>query len=75
MGVGRNLAYKKDLFFEVNGFASHMKLRSGDDDLFVNQNGNKKTLPLYSIRIASQHQYQKLNLKIGYIKKKACNNL
>nr|WP_321244208.1 glycosyltransferase [uncultured Psychroserpens sp.] len=37
MGVGRNLAYKKDLFFEANGFMSHMNIKSGDDDLFVNQ--------------------------------------
>ncbi len=37
MGVGRNLAYKKDEFFKVNGFINHMKIRSGDDDLFINQ--------------------------------------
>ncbi|WCT14143.1 glycosyltransferase [Mucilaginibacter jinjuensis] len=38
MGVGRNLAYRKELFFSVKGFASHMHIMSGDDDLFVNQN-------------------------------------
>lgn len=38
MGVGRNLAYKRDLFFTAKGFASHMHILSGDDDLFVNQN-------------------------------------
>lgn len=37
MGVGRNLAYKKEEFFNVNGFIEHMKIRSGDDDLFINQ--------------------------------------
>jgi len=37
MGVGRNLAYKKEEFFRVRGFMDHMKIRSGDDDLFVNQ--------------------------------------
>lgn len=41
MGVGRNLAYKKSLFFKGKGFASHMHVLSGDDDLFVNQNANK----------------------------------
>lgn len=40
MGVGRNLAYKKSLFFRGKGFASHMHIMSGDDDLFVNQNAN-----------------------------------
>ncbi len=41
MGVGRNMAYKKSLFFKGKGFASHMHILSGDDDLFVNQNANK----------------------------------
>ena len=38
MGIGRNLAYTKTLFFKNKGFASHMHVMSGDDDLFVNQN-------------------------------------
>ncbi|WP_026902521.1 glycosyltransferase [Pedobacter glucosidilyticus] len=38
MGVGRNLSYKKSLFFKGKGFAAHMHIPSGDDDLFVNQN-------------------------------------
>ncbi len=41
MGVGRNLAYTKTLFFKNKGFAAHMHLLSGDDDLFVNQNASK----------------------------------
>ncbi len=40
MGVGRNLAYRKESFFKSNGFMSHMDIRSGDDDLFVNQVAN-----------------------------------
>src|SRR5690606_19848156 len=32
MGVGRNLAYTKTLFFKHKGFASHMHILSGDDD-------------------------------------------
>ncbi len=42
MGVGRNLAYKKEEFFKVDGYRDHLKLRSGDDDLFINQVGRKK---------------------------------
>lgn len=38
MGIGRNLAYTKTLFFASKGFATHMHVLSGDDDLFVNQN-------------------------------------
>lgn len=41
MGVGRNIGYKKSLFFRGKGFASHMHILSGDDDLFVNQNATK----------------------------------
>lgn len=41
MGVGRNLAYKKEEFFNVNGFINHIQIRSGDDDLFINQAAHK----------------------------------
>jgi cellulose synthase/poly-beta-1,6-N-acetylglucosamine synthase-like glycosyltransferase len=37
MGVGRNMSYKKDLFFRNKGFATHTHIASGDDDLFVNK--------------------------------------
>jgi glycosyltransferase involved in cell wall biosynthesis len=42
MGIGRNLAYKKEEFYNVKGFINHMKIRSGDDDLFINQVANSK---------------------------------
>ncbi|MCW3071508.1 MAG: hypothetical protein JWO44_1398 [Bacteroidetes bacterium] len=42
MGTGRNLAYKKSLFFKMKGFASHYHIESGDDDLFVNEAANKR---------------------------------
>lgn len=41
MGVGRNLAYRKSLFFKNNGFASHIKIPCGDDDLFVNETATR----------------------------------
>lgn len=46
MAVGRNLAYTKEEFFKANGFMSHMKIRSGDDDLFINQAANSKNTAL-----------------------------
>lgn len=42
MGVGRNLAYTKSLFFNASGFSSHMNIKSGDDDLFINQVATKE---------------------------------
>lgn len=46
MGVGRNLAYRKECFFRHNGFIKHMHLQSGDDDLFVQQASHKKNVAL-----------------------------
>lgn len=37
MGVGRNLAYRKELFFQTKGFIKHRHVASGDDDLLVNE--------------------------------------
>lgn len=37
MGIGSNLAYRKELFFKSKGFSSHLNLQRGDDDLFVNE--------------------------------------
>lgn len=42
MGVGRNLAYRKEFFFEAGGFTHLMTSRAGDDDLFVNRVATKK---------------------------------
>ena len=43
-GVGRNLAYRKSLFFEHNGFAIHAHILSDDDGLFVNQAAKKNNV-------------------------------
>ncbi|MBQ2607945.1 MAG: glycosyltransferase [Paludibacteraceae bacterium] len=42
MGVGRNLAYSKKLFFQSGGFSDMMHRRAGDDDLFVNKVATRK---------------------------------
>lgn len=41
MGVGRNLSYKKIVFFRHKGFSAHNHLPGGDDDLFINAAANK----------------------------------
>jgi biofilm PGA synthesis N-glycosyltransferase PgaC len=41
MGVGRNLAYRRSLFFSRSGYGAHNHLVSGDDDLFVNSNASR----------------------------------
>lgn len=42
MGVGRNMAYSKELFYKNKGFISHYNISSGDDDLFVNSVANRR---------------------------------
>jgi len=41
MGVGRNLSYKKTIFFRHKGFSAHNHVASGDDDLFINTAATK----------------------------------
>ena len=50
MGVGRNLAYKKELFFKTGGFKKMMTNRAGDDDLFVNHVATRKNTAVVSSR-------------------------
>jgi cellulose synthase/poly-beta-1,6-N-acetylglucosamine synthase-like glycosyltransferase len=42
MGVGRNLAYRRSVFFNNKGFGLHNHIISGDDDLLVNTVANGK---------------------------------
>jgi cellulose synthase/poly-beta-1,6-N-acetylglucosamine synthase-like glycosyltransferase len=42
MGVGRNLSYKKTVFFRHKGFSAHNHVPGGDDDLFINKAATKK---------------------------------
>ena len=42
MGVGKNLSYRKELFFRNKGFISHYTTAVGEDDLFINKVATKK---------------------------------
>jgi len=42
MGVGRNLSYRKELFYRVKGFSSINHIPGGDDDMFINKVATKK---------------------------------
>lgn len=46
MGVGRNLSYNKTSFFNARGFMNHMHIKSGDDDLFINEVASRKNTAL-----------------------------
>jgi cellulose synthase/poly-beta-1,6-N-acetylglucosamine synthase-like glycosyltransferase len=49
MGVGRNLAYSKELFLKNSGFKSHYSISSGDDDLFIQEVARNRN---YSISLS-----------------------
>lgn len=70
MGVGRNLAYKKEEFFNVNGFIEHMKIRSGDDDLFINQAANAKNTTLASSQESFTYSQPKTSFKDWFNQKR-----
>lgn len=70
MGVGRNLSYLKSLFFKSKGFTSHMHIKSGDDDLFVNQNANATNVQLAIHPQAHLYSMPKESWK-SYYKQKA----
>lgn len=42
MGTGKNLSYRKELFYRNKGFTSHYTTSVGDDDLFISQVANQK---------------------------------
>ncbi|MDO8368684.1 MAG: glycosyltransferase, partial [Saprospiraceae bacterium] len=42
MGVGRNLAFKREVFTRAGGFSAHAHIPSGDDDLLVNAVANAR---------------------------------
>jgi biofilm PGA synthesis N-glycosyltransferase PgaC len=70
MGIGRNLAYTKAVFFKGKGFGSHMHIMSGDDDLFVNQNANANNTVIEIHTDAFTFSDAKTTLASWYLQKK-----
>lgn len=63
MGIGRNMAYRKELFFNNKGFSSHLNLQRGEDDLFINEvatpfNTRVETAPGAVIRMEPVYGYK-----------------
>ena len=70
MGVGRNLAYKREEFFKVRGFMDHMKIRSGDDDLFINQAAEKKNTTVCYLPDSFTYSKPKTSFKEWFTQKR-----
>ncbi len=69
MGVGRNMIYKKELFYKVGGFKKHEHLASGDDDLFVNEISNGTNTEIIIHKDSFMYSPPKENLKEYYRQK------
>lgn len=70
MGVGRNLAYKREEFFKVRGFMDHMKIRSGDDDLFINQAAESKNTTICYLSDSFTYSKPKTSFKDWFTQKR-----
>jgi len=70
MAVGRNLAYRKELFFEARGFMDHIDIKSGDDDLFVNQIANTRNTAICFSKKSFTQSIPKTTLKAWIAQKR-----
>ena len=70
MGVGRNLAYSKSLFYLQRGFASHNHIKYGDDDLFVNRAANDQNCDIEYFKGAFTVARPKSGLRSWLLQKK-----
>lgn len=70
MGVGRNLMYRRESFWENKGFTTHMGLLSGDDDLFINQISKKGNTVISTDELSYVYSEPKLTFKDWVTQKK-----
>jgi len=70
MGVGRNLAYHKNVFFNNKGFHPFMKVLGGDDDLFINQVATNKNTAVVTDYEGQTISFPKTNFNAWYRQKK-----
>jgi biofilm PGA synthesis N-glycosyltransferase PgaC len=70
MGVGRNMSYKKSLFLKVKGFASHLHVLSGDDDLFVRDASNSSNTAICIHPDSFMFTSSKSSFNTWYLQKK-----
>ncbi len=48
MGVGRNMAFRKKLFFDNNGFSNLLNIKDGEDNIFINRIVTKENTAILS---------------------------
>jgi glycosyltransferase involved in cell wall biosynthesis len=61
MGVGRNIAYSKKIFYTKHGHDSHRHVTGGDDDLFMRDRANAKNTAIVLQKKAHVYSIPKKN--------------
>lgn len=69
-GVGRNLAFTAQEFYRRNGFADHLHIRTGADELFVNQAANASNTAVCFTRESITRSIPEKTFKNWWSKKK-----
>jgi poly-beta-1,6-N-acetyl-D-glucosamine synthase len=69
MAVGRNLAYRKSVFLDNNGFGDIKHITGGDDDLFVQKHANRLNTSVNLHADSLVYSYPKTSWK-SYFKQK-----
>ena len=72
MGIGKNMAYRRELFFEAKGYSEYLNLQRGEDDLFINKLANKQntrveTDPNATIQLQSYYSKEWKDEKKNYL--------
>jgi len=63
-GIGKNLSYKRELFYRHKGFSSHYTISAGDDEIFVNKTANSKNTAI----CISKDSIVKSTTKVSFFK-------
>jgi poly-beta-1,6-N-acetyl-D-glucosamine synthase len=69
MGVGRNLSYRKSIFYKNKGFTSHYNIASGDDDLFIREVATKSNTKIEVSRGSFMYSEPKYTFSSWFIQK------
>jgi len=70
MGVGRNLGYHKSLFYESTALSKYAHIKSGDDDLFINEIAKKSKVGIVVNAKAHTISKAESNWKSYYLQKR-----
>ncbi|MGB4957955.1 MAG: hypothetical protein WBO36_00700, partial [Saprospiraceae bacterium] len=70
MGVGRNLMYRKALFYHQNGFTRHTSIASGDDDLLISGAATLTNVAIQISKVSFVYSHSKKSIS-SYLAQKS----